>query len=339
MAVEVRRIHDDQLERQVGGAPLKAMGNLYIDDVLAYTDRGLENLPSYLDLYRMAVKQQWTPDELDFSRDKEEWESLSPVTKRRRLWSMRLFFNGEERVAAILAPFIWAAPTKEVEAFAATQLVDEVRHTLFFDRYWRDVVGTSAADLDELVDEIRLREKENEAYNRFFYQWLPRLAARLASNPQDLEATVEFVTVYHLVVEGALFLTGMRYQLEGARRWGRTWGYYQGFTAATRDESRHVLFGVRYLRDMVRQDPVRFAPVIQTTVLECLPLIARTMTPPGGEMSYFGGKHLDVAWNGYTPEQLREEMIDYGKAALARRLHSVGIQMSIESPSVATNLN
>lgn len=327
MAIEVRRISDDQLEGVVGGAPLHAMERLYIDDVLAYTDRGLDNLPSYLDLYRMAVRQQWSPDELDFSRDKEEWDSLSLDTKRRRIWSMRLFFNGEERVAALLAPFIWAAPTKEVEAFAATQLVDEVRHTIFFDRYWREVVGTSAGSLDGLVDEIRLREKENAAYNYFFYQRLPGLAARLAADPEDLGSAVEFVTIYHLVVEGALFLTGMRYQLEGARRWGRTWGYYKGFTAATRDESRHVLFGVRYLQDMVKQDPARFAPVIKTTIAECLPLIAKTMTPPGGEMSYFGGKHLDVAWAGYSPEGLREEMIEYAKSALGRRLRSVGIPM------------
>jgi ribonucleoside-diphosphate reductase beta chain len=329
MAVEVRRFSDEQLEEAVGGAPLRAMGNLYIDDVLAYTDRGLDTLPSYLELYHRAVRQQWSPDELDFSHDREEWESLSADTRRRRVWSMRLFFDGEERVAALLAPFIWAAPSKEVEAFAATQLTDEVRHTVFFERYWREVVGTSAAGLDDLVEEIRLRPKESDGYNYFFYQWLPGLAQRLASAPQDVEAAVEFVTVYHLVVEGALFLTGMRYQLEGARRWARTWGYYQGFTATTRDESRHVLFGVRYLQDMVRRDPARFAPVIQAAILKSLPLIEKTMTPPGGDMSYYGGKHLEAAWPGYTPERLREEMLEVSREALNRRLNSAGIHMTL----------
>ncbi len=329
MAVEVRRVSDDQLENIVGGAPLAAMSQLCIDDVLAYTDRGLETLPSYLELYHRAVRQQWTPTELDFSRDKAEWESLSPETRRRRVWGMRLFFDGEERVAALLAPFIWAAPSKDVEAFAATQLTDEVRHTIFFDRFWREVVGTSAAGLDELVEEIRLRPRESDGYNYFFYQWLPGLAQRLASTPTDQEAAVEFVTVYHLVVEGALFLTGMRYQLEGARRWGRTWGYYQGFTATTRDESRHVLFGVRYLQDRVRKDPARFAPVIQAAIRKSLPLVERTMTPPGGDMRYYGGKHLETAWPGYTPERLREEMLEVSKEALARRLHSVGIRMTL----------
>ena len=329
MAVEVRRISNDHLEDVVGGAQLRTMGNLYIDDVLAYTDRGLETLPSYPELYRRAVRQQWTPDELDFARDREEWESLPPDTRRRRVWGMRLFFDGEERVAALLAPFIWAAPSKDVEAFAATQLTDEVRHTVFFERYWREVVGTSAAGLDELVEEIRIRPRESDGYNSFFYQWLPGLAQRLASSPRDQETAVEFVTVYHLVVEGALFLTGMRYQLEGARRWGRTWGYYQGFTATTRDESRHVLFGVRYLRDAVRQDPGRFAPVIRGAIHKSLPLIDRTMTPPGGDMSYYGGTHLDKAWPGYTPERLREEMLEAAREALARRLHAVGVSVTL----------
>lgn len=327
--LEMRQVSDHELEALIGGAQLRAMDRVYIDDVLAIVDRGLEKLPSYLDLYRKAVKQTWSPDELDFSRDREEWEYLSPETKKRRVWSMRLFFDGEERVASLLAPFVWAAPNKEVEAFAATQLVDEVRHTIFFERYWRQVVGTSAASLDELVDEIGIKPKENEAYNHFFYQWLPEQAQWMASHPKDLDATVRFVTVYHLVVEGALFLTGMRYQLEGARRWGRTWGYYQGFTATTRDESRHVLFGVKYLRDMLRQDPARFAPVIQSAIQQSLPLIAKTMEPPDGDMTYYGGEHLDVAWPGYTPQGLREEMIEYAKDTLARRLHAVGIPMAL----------
>ncbi len=327
--IEVRQISDELIEAQIGAAQLRAMDHLYIDDVLSIVDRGLERLPSYMDLYRKAISQAWSPDELDFSRDRAEWEFLSPETQKRRIWSMRMFFDGEERVAGLLAPLVWAAPNKEVEAFVATQLADEVRHTVFFDRYWREVVGTSAKTLDELIEEVGIKPEENEAYSYFFYQWLPEQAQWMASHPKDLEATVKFVTVYHLVVEGALFLTGMRYQLEGARRWGRTWGYYRGFTAATRDESRHVLFGVKYLQDMVRQDPRRFAPVIQSTIQESLPLIEKTMTPPNSDMSYYGGAHLETAWPGYTPEGLREEQIDYAKSTLSRRLHAVGIQMAL----------
>ena len=328
--LEVRQVNDQQLEALIGGAQLRAMDKLYIDDVLAIVDRGLDRLPSYLDLYRKAVKQAWNPDELDFSYDRAEWEQLSPETKRRRLWSNRLFFNGEERVASLLAPFVWAAPSKEVEAFAATQLTDEVRHTIFFERYWREVMGTSAASLDELVKEVGIKASENEAYSYLFEEWLPKQARWLAAHPRDLDAAVRFVTGYHLVVEGALFLAGMRYQLEGARRWGRICGYYKGFTATTRDESRHVLFGITFLRDMVKRDPLRFAPIIKSTIQELLPLISKVMDPPGRNMTYYGGKHLGNAWPGYTPEGMQEEMIEYAKNTLSRRLHAIGIESNLE---------
>jgi ribonucleoside-diphosphate reductase beta chain len=229
----------------------------------------------------------------------------------------------------MLAPLVWAAPTKEVEAFVATQLADEVRHTIFFDRYWREVVGASAGTLDELLEEVGIRNTENAAYNLVFRDWLPAQGQWLASHPDDLEASARFVTVYHIVVENALFLTGMRYQLEGARRWGRTWGFYKGFTAATRDESRHVLFGVKYLQDLVRQDPLRFAPLIEDTVKEFAPVIEQIMQPPGRNMAYYGGEHLDSAWPGYTRETLREEMIGYARNALAKRLHAIGMEVAV----------
>lgn len=326
MAVEIRQLSDDKLDEKVGGAPLQVMDGVYIDDVLAYTEQELRKLPTYMELYRRAIKQQWSPDELDFSRDREEWNALSPETRQRRIWGMRLFFDGEERVASLLAPFVWAAPSKEIEAFAATQLTDEVRHTVLFDRYWREVIGTSAPDLDSLIDEIRVTE--SPAYRETFYEWLPALAQRLASNPGDRESAVEFVTLYHLVVEGALFLTGMRYQLEGARRWGRTWGFYKGFTAATRDEARHVLFGVRYLRDMVTSDPARFAPIVQSTVLRSLPLIEGTIKPAGAPLSRYGGRHLEMAWPGYTPGRIQEEMLEYARRILTRRLRVAGLAVA-----------
>ena len=236
-----------------------------------------------------------------------------------------MFFAGEERVASLLAPLVWASPNKEVEAFVSTQLHDEVRHTILFDRYWREVMGADANGLDELVRQISITAEENPAYRYLFYDWLPAQSQRLASDPKDIEATVQFVTVYHLIVEGALFLTGMRYQLEGARRWGRTWGFYQGFTAATRDESRHVLFGVKYLRDRVKENPGRFVPLIRDAIREFRPLIPTVMRPPEGDLNFYGGRNLQHAWPGLTPEELREEMVDYAMSALGRRLHAVGV--------------
>src|SRR5260370_40771438 len=65
--LEVRQDSDHELEALVGGTQLRAMDRLYIDDVLAVVDCGLDRLPPYLDLNRKAANQAWTTDALHFT--------------------------------------------------------------------------------------------------------------------------------------------------------------------------------------------------------------------------------------------------------------------------------
>src|ERR1700730_16108561 len=153
MAVEqkLERL-DPDLER-IARANLKELGDIRIDDVLSFIDRGIERMPSYMDLYRRWESQQWSVGELDFSLDREDWLKASDLDRKATLWSHRLFFNGEERVTATLEPCVWAAPTPEIDIFLSTQMDDEARHSVFSDRWWREVVGTDAKDLDTLLKE------------------------------------------------------------------------------------------------------------------------------------------------------------------------------------------
>jgi ribonucleoside-diphosphate reductase beta chain len=305
-----------RLDQRVAAASLKELGDIRIDDVLEFIDRGIESMPSYSDLYARWERQQWAVGDVDFTPDREYWASLPADEVPLRLWMLRLFFNGEERVTATLAPFVWAAPTPEIEIFLSTQMVDEARHTAFFDRYWREVPGTRASNLRELLDEIR--PQVNQGYNELFYDRLPSAAQRLASNPRDIDAFVEGVTIYHMVVEATLALTGQRFALENMRLDGQThFGFYQGFTAVARDESRHVSFGIKFLQEAVRQDAPRFAPLIQRTLVECLPLIAGVTDPPGGDMRYY-------TYAGRT----QEEVLGYAMDSLNKRLHAIGINVA-----------
>ncbi len=314
MAVEQTLEHlEPDLER-VARANLKELGDIRIDDVLAFIDRGIENMPSYMDLYRRWESQQWSVGELDFTLDRQDWLRAKDIEKKSTLWSHRLFFNGEERVTATLAPFVWAAPTPEIEIFLSTQMVDEARHTVFFDRWWREVVGTDAKDLKELLAEIR--PDTNEGYNTLFYDRLPSTAQRMASNPRDFDAFVEGVTIYHIIVEATIALTGQRFELESMREVGTTdRGFYRGFTAVARDESRHVSFGIKVLQEAVREDPERFAPLIQRTLVECLPLVAGTLEPP--DPTY-------ITEFGHT----ESEILTFALESLNKRLRAIGINLA-----------
>src|SRR5256712_12977834 len=171
---------------RIGRASLRELGDIRIDDVLSFIDRGIENMPSYMDLYRRWESQQWAVGDLDFTLDRQDWLEATDLEKKSTLWSHRLFFNGEERVTATLAPFVWAAPTPEIEIFLSTQMVDEARHTVFFDRWWREVVGTDAPDLETLLREVR--PDVNEGDNTLFYDRRPSAAQRLASTPRAVDA-------------------------------------------------------------------------------------------------------------------------------------------------------
>src|SRR2546423_12921176 len=138
----------------------------------------------------------------------------------------------------------------------------------------------------------------------------------MASNPGDLDAFIEGVTIYHIVVEATLALTGQRFELESLREEGLTHlGYYQGFTAVARDESRHVNFGIKVLQEAVREDAERFAPLIQRTLVECLPLISGTIEPPDPRyITDFG--------------RTQDEIMDFAMNSLNRRLRAIGINLA-----------
>ena len=314
MAVGQKLEHlEPDLER-VAKANLKELGDIRIDDVLAFIDRGIENMPSYMDLYRRWESQQWAVGDLDFTLDREDWLKASDLDRKATLWSHRLFFNGEERVTATLAPFVWAAPTPEIEIFLSTQMVDEARHTVFFDRWWREVVGTETKNLKDLLAEIR--PETNEGYNTLFYDRLPSTAQRMATDPKDFDAFVEGVTIYHIIVEATIALTGQRFELESMRELGATdRGFYRGFTAVARDESRHVSFGIKVLQEAVRENPERFAPLIQRTLVECLPLVAGTLDPP--DPAYITGF-------GHT----ESEILQFAMDSLNKRLRAIGINLA-----------
>jgi ribonucleotide reductase beta subunit family protein with ferritin-like domain len=93
---------------------------------------------SYDKLYRRWEENPWSATGIDFSVDREHWQSkLNDVQREAALWNYALFLVGEEAVARTLTPVLDAAPEHAQKLFLTTQIVDEARHTVFFDRFMR----------------------------------------------------------------------------------------------------------------------------------------------------------------------------------------------------------
>jgi ribonucleoside-diphosphate reductase beta chain len=270
-------------------------------------------LLSYGQLYALWEKQNWKAHELDFTVDQEQWLTTPAESQAHTAWSLGSFYIGEERVTADLAPFLLAAPSGEVEMFLATQLVDEARHTAFFDRFGGEVMALSAGDLRG-----RMRELEQTmipAWHETFDGGLRETANRIKAEPDNLDLFVEGICTYHLIIEGVLAMTGQRLILKYMEDHSLYPGFQQGFSLVERDEHRHIAFGVRFLQDVMEQDAGRFRPIIEQRVRELVPKAVRVFVPP-----YADSAESFVSY-GYDSTQI----YGYAYRALKRRLAVIGL--------------
>ena len=268
-------------------------------------------LMSYEQLYALWERQNWRAHELDFSVDREHWLVSPGESQRHTAFSIGSFYVGEERVTADLAPFLLAAPSGEVEAFLATQLVDEMRHAVFFDRWATEVMG-----LDSGSFRARLREIEDRmlgAWHFLFDDSLRDIADRIKAKPDDLELFVQGIVTYHMVTEGVLAMPGQRIMIEYTDEHDLYPGFNQGFRLVEQDEHRHIAFGVRFLRDVCEERP-EMKQVVVNRLTELLPKAAEVFCPPEADdpSDFFSYGHHSSQIYGFAYQALKRRMAMVG---------------------------
>lgn len=286
-----------------------------IDNVLQIIDEGLVHLPSYRELYYRWEKQQWKASEIDFATDRQQWAVMSQDERTMRIYGLSAFFQGEACVTDTLSPYIIAMPEEEMRIFVTTQQVDEARHTVFFSRFFSEVIGLDHGKLEDTLSEVR--EYMNPQLKYILIEALNEVALRLRQDPANLATLVEAVTLYHVIIEGTMALAGQRGILENYRLNNLFPGFRGGFTAVARDESRHVVFGVKFLRDMIQRDHA-YAKVVQAAVEHYAPTALRAITPADEQIPRILAMGEDP-W--LTPR--------FAQDSLRKKLKVVGLSMSL----------
>ncbi|HEY2717738.1 MAG TPA: ribonucleotide-diphosphate reductase subunit beta [Solirubrobacterales bacterium] len=269
-------------------------------------------LLGYGELYDLWERQQWQTQELDFSQDRVDWhERIDAEERFQRMYGLSSFFIGEQKVAEELGPIMRAAPTEDQKVFLCTQIADEARHVRFFERFYREVGVLESDGLAEMLAETS--SHLNDDFGRLFDEMLGSRTARLSQEPGDTEALVEAVTLYHMVIEGMLALTGQHFIMDFNEREGTLPAFVEGFANVARDEHRHVAFGSVFLREKAREDD-RYKEAIQRALGESLPIAEGVLAPPWAE-----GDDFEVF--GYTLEETRQ----FAATCLMRRLRVIGL--------------
>ena len=276
-------------------------------------DRGRAQLLDYGQLYALWERQQWATQDIDFTQDRIDWhERIDAEERFQRMYGLSSFFIGEQRVAAELGPMMRAAPQEDMRLFLCTQIADEARHVAFFDRFYSEVGVLEADNLNARLEETSAHL--NPKFGTLFDEMLGSRVDRLAREPEDLEMLVEAVTLYHMIIEGMLALTGQHFIIDYNEREGTLPGFVQGFNLIARDEHRHVAFGARFLREKAAEDE-RYSRAIQRAMQESLPIADAVLAPPWAE-------EVDTyELFGVSMEDTRA----FAMQALTRRLKVIGL--------------
>jgi ribonucleoside-diphosphate reductase beta chain len=231
---------------------LKGMGRANIDDVLDYLHVPTAHLPGYMDLYDRYLRQRWNVNELDFTEDRLDWTERMTEEARQSFLSIASgFHHGERQVEAELAPLLFGVD-EDYKIFLTSHLEDEARHTVFFDRFYRDVVGLEGEGIMDVLDASwpYIQETFVGPFGLLAY-----LTDDLRLNPYDKHIQMRYATAYMIWIEGVLALSVMKITLNYARDFKVLPAYYTGFTATCRDEARHVQGGMRFVRQLLDEDP------------------------------------------------------------------------------------
>ena len=268
---------------------------------------------TYEDLYQRWEHGNWSAYDLDFSEDRKGWEALSEIQRKSALWIYSMFFYGEDSVTDNLSPYIDAAPKEEQKYFLASQQVDEARHAVFFHRFFREVIGAGESVSSTLAYTL---PQLGWGYRGVFDR-LDQMAVELRKD-RSLPKFAQAIALYHMVVEATLAQPGQHFIEDFFVKEGTMPGFSEGMGNVSRDEQRHIGFGVKALSEMFAESDECKQAVVEI-LREVLPYSLAVFVPPGWDMRYtteygftlediyaFGMRSVEAKWRaaGFPREEM-----------------------------------
>ena len=231
-------------------------------DSLAAGGLNWDSLP--LKLFAGGNAKFWNPADIDFSRDRADWERLNDDERDFATRLCAQFIAGEEAVTEDIQPFMSAmrAEGRLGDEMYLTQFAfEEAKHTQVF-RLWLDAVGMTE-DLQPYLEPL-------PAYRTMFYDELPDCLNALSSDASPA-AQIRASVTYNHVVEGMLALTGYYAWHKICVERGILPGMQELVRRIGDDERRHMAWGTFTCRRHVAADDANW-DVFESRMNDLMPL-------------------------------------------------------------------
>ena len=264
-------------------------------------------------LYRHWEDEQWSPFAIDLKGDRAQWAEMAGEDRGLVFWALSSLMVAEERITTKFSGLVGAYGSEEEATFLATQQVDEARHMQFYARFQDEVIAdprTIGAHVE------RAREQLSPAFSTIFDEALVKAHERLVADPADGGAKVDFVTTYHMVIEGTLGLTAFNFIVRYLER-GVAAARVRGglLEDPPRRAAPHRLRHLVPARGRRASEP-ELAGDVRATLRTLLPAVAEALTPPDRE-----GTDWDALGAG------SEEIREFALGGLTRRLKIIGVEL------------
>ena len=226
--------------------------------------------PTFYEMYRNAIKNTWTVDEVDFSLDTADLNTKMSAADRHLIHRLIAFFaTGDTIVSNNLVLNLYQhinAP--EARMYLSRQLYEEALHVQFYltllDTYIPD--HGDRAKVFAAIEHIPSIRAKGE----FCFKWIDSIhnLTRLETRAQRRQFLLNLIC-FAACIEGMFFFAAFAYVYYFRSR-GLLHGLASGTNWVFRDESCHMTFAFEVVRTVRAEEPELFDQSMHAQVEEML---------------------------------------------------------------------
>ena len=226
--------------------------------------------PGFYEMYRNAIKNTWTVDEVDFSQDTTDLNAKMSAADRHLIHRLIAFFaTGDTIVSNNLVLNLYQhVNAPEARMYLSRQLYEEALHVQFYltllDTYIPDPAERNKA-FAAIENIPSIRQK-----GEFCFKWIDSIQnlKRLETREQRRQFLLNLIC-FAACIEGLFFFAAFAYVYYFRSR-GLLHGLASGTNWVFRDESCHMAFAFEVVRTVRAEEPDLFDEEIRAQVEQML---------------------------------------------------------------------
>jgi ribonucleoside-diphosphate reductase beta chain len=239
-------------------------------------DRGFDlNLrpmkyPAFFEMYKSAIKNTWTVDEVDFGSDITDLNSRVSEAERHLISRLVAFFaTGDSIVSNNLVLNLYThINSPEARMYLSRQLYEEALHVQFY----LTLLDTYIPDLNERVKAFQAIENIPSIKKKaeFMFKWIDSINTLTEIRTrEDKKQFLLNLICFACCIEGLFFFAAFAY-VYFLRSKGLLNGLATGTNWVFRDESCHINFAFEVINTVRQEDPALLDLELQDKIVEMM---------------------------------------------------------------------